>query len=68
MLSPASVKNEGPVMPNSVKVALIQNCAERDMAPSIAAVEPLIRSAAKDKSDAAKTSKDITKVVGDAGR
>ncbi len=36
-------------MPNSVKVALIQNCAERDVAPSVAAVEPLIRTAAKDK-------------------
>jgi predicted amidohydrolase len=35
-------------MPNSVKVALIQNCAERDVAPSVAAVEPLIRTAAKD--------------------
>src|SRR5215467_9272861 len=39
----------GSVMPNSVKVALIQNCAERDVAPSVAAVEPLIRTAAKDK-------------------
>src|SRR5689334_10055198 len=38
-------------MANSVKVALIQNCAEREMAPSIAAVEPLIRMAAKDKAE-----------------
>src|SRR5437868_2803813 len=36
-------------MANPLKVALIQNCAERDMAPSIAALEPLIRAAAKDK-------------------
>ena len=36
-------------MSNSVKVALIQNCAERDVAPSVVAVEPLIRAAAKDK-------------------
>jgi predicted amidohydrolase len=36
-------------MANTVKVALIQNCAERDVAPSVKAVEPLIRAAAKDK-------------------
>jgi predicted amidohydrolase len=36
-------------MPHPVKVALIQNCAERDMAPSIAALESLIRAAAKDR-------------------
>src|SRR4051795_8939680 len=38
-----------PAMPNPLNVALIQNCAERDMAPSIAALESLIRAAAKDK-------------------
>jgi len=37
------------IMPKTVKVALIQNCAERDVAPSVAAVEPLIRTAAEDK-------------------
>jgi predicted amidohydrolase len=36
-------------MSNTVKVALIQNCAERDVAPSVKAIEPLIRAAAKDK-------------------
>ncbi|HVO02976.1 MAG TPA: carbon-nitrogen hydrolase family protein [Candidatus Cybelea sp.] len=36
-------------MANLVKVALIQNCAERDMAPSIAALEPMIRAAAREK-------------------
>jgi len=30
------------------RIACVQNCAERDMAPSIAALEPLIRGAAKD--------------------
>jgi predicted amidohydrolase len=35
-------------MSNTFRVACIQNCAERDMAPSIAALEPLIRGAAKD--------------------
>ncbi len=33
-------------MAGTFKVACIQNCAERDMAPSIAALEPLIRAAA----------------------
>lgn len=33
-------------MTATFKVACIQNCAERDMAPSIAALEPLIRGAA----------------------
>jgi predicted amidohydrolase len=36
-------------MSNPLRVALIQNCAERDVAPSLAAVEPLIRAAARDK-------------------
>ena len=35
-------------MRQSFRVACVQNCAERDMAPSIAALEPLIRGAAKD--------------------
>jgi deaminated glutathione amidase len=35
-------------MSKTFRVACIQNCAERDMAPSIAALEPLIRGAAKD--------------------
>lgn len=35
-------------MAKSFRVALIQNSAEREMAPSIAALEPLIRAAAKD--------------------
>jgi predicted amidohydrolase len=35
-------------MSRSFRVACVQNCAERDMAPSIAALEPLIRGAAKD--------------------
>jgi deaminated glutathione amidase len=35
-------------MSKTFHVACIQNCAERDMAPSIAALEPLIRRAAKD--------------------
>jgi deaminated glutathione amidase len=35
-------------MNQSFRVACVQNCAERDMAPSIAALEPLIRGAAKD--------------------
>jgi predicted amidohydrolase len=38
-------------MPNRFKVALVQNTAERDMAPSIAALEPLIRAAAKEGAD-----------------
>jgi predicted amidohydrolase len=38
---------EAPVS-ESFRVACVQNCAERDMAPSIAALEPLIRGAAKD--------------------
>ncbi len=33
-------------MGKSFKVACVQNCAERDMAPSIAAITPLIRGAA----------------------
>jgi predicted amidohydrolase len=33
-------------MAESFRVACVQNCAERDMAPSIAALEPLIRAAA----------------------
>jgi len=37
-----------PTMSTKFRVACIQNCAERDMAPSIAAVTPLIRAAAKD--------------------
>jgi predicted amidohydrolase len=36
-------------MAKDVKVALIQNCAEREVAPSVKAVETLIRAAAKDK-------------------
>jgi deaminated glutathione amidase len=35
-------------MAESFRVACVQNCAERDMAPSIAALEPLIRGAAGD--------------------
>ncbi len=35
-------------MSRTVRVACIQNCAGRDMAPSIAAVLPLIRAAARD--------------------
>jgi predicted amidohydrolase len=35
-------------MAENFRVACVQNCAERDMAPSIAALEPLIRGAAKD--------------------
>ncbi|HXQ42366.1 MAG TPA: carbon-nitrogen hydrolase family protein [Candidatus Udaeobacter sp.] len=35
-------------MAEKFRVACVQNCAERDMAPSIAALEPLIRGAAKD--------------------
>ena len=35
-------------MTKTFRVALIQNSAERDMAPSIAALEPLIRAAARD--------------------
>ena len=35
-------------MSETFRVACVQNCAERDMAPSIAALEPLIRGAAKD--------------------
>jgi len=38
-------------MPDRFRVALVQNTAERDMAPSIAALEPLIRAAAKDGAD-----------------
>ena len=33
------------------KVALVQNCAEREMAPSLAEVERLVRDAAKDGAD-----------------
>lgn len=33
---------------NSFRVACIQNCAERDMAPSIEAILPLMRAAARD--------------------
>jgi deaminated glutathione amidase len=35
-------------MNQSFRVACVQNCAQRDMAPSIAALEPLILGAAKD--------------------
>jgi deaminated glutathione amidase len=35
-------------MAKTFRVACVQNCAERDMAPSIAALEPLIRGAAGD--------------------
>jgi predicted amidohydrolase len=35
-------------MAETFKVALVQNCAERDMAPSIVQLEGLIRAAAKD--------------------
>jgi predicted amidohydrolase len=35
-------------MAKTFRVACVQNCAEREMAPSIAALEPLIRGAAKD--------------------
>jgi predicted amidohydrolase len=35
-------------MAETFRVACVQNCAERDMAPSIAALEPLIRGAAGD--------------------
>jgi predicted amidohydrolase len=35
-------------MPSTFRVACVQNCAERDMAPSIEAVAPLIRAAAKE--------------------
>ena len=35
-------------MAETFRVACVQNCAERDMAPSIAALEPLIRGAAAD--------------------
>jgi predicted amidohydrolase len=38
-------------MSNRFRVAIVQNCAEREMAPSIAAIEPLIRAAAKDGAD-----------------
>jgi len=38
-------------MAETFKVALVQNCAERDMAPSIAALGPMIRAAAKDGAD-----------------
>ena len=33
-------------MAETFRVACVQNCAERDMAPSIAALEPMIRGAA----------------------
>ena len=42
-------------MAETFRVACIQNCAERDMAPSIAALEPLIRGAAKDGADGRKS-------------
>jgi predicted amidohydrolase len=35
-------------MAETFRVACVQNCAERDMAPSIAALEPMIRGAAGD--------------------
>jgi predicted amidohydrolase len=35
-------------MASTFRVACVQNCAERDMAPSIEAVAPLVRAAAKD--------------------
>ncbi len=35
-------------MAETFRAACVQNCAERDMAPSIAAIEPLIRGAAGD--------------------
>jgi predicted amidohydrolase len=35
-------------MASTFRVACVQNCAERDMAPSIEAVAPLIRAAARD--------------------
>src|SRR5215472_15227283 len=35
-------------MAETFRVACVQNCAERDMAPSIAALEPMIRGAAAD--------------------
>jgi predicted amidohydrolase len=35
-------------MAETFRIALVQNCAERDMAPSIAALEPMIRAAAKE--------------------
>ena len=35
----------------SFKVALVQNCAEREMSPSLAEVERLVRGAAKDGAD-----------------
>jgi predicted amidohydrolase len=38
-------------MAETFKVALVQNCAGRDMAPSIAELEPMIRAAAKDGAD-----------------
>jgi len=38
-------------MTDRFRVALVQNCAEREMAPSIAALEPLIRAAAKQGAD-----------------
>lgn len=38
-------------MPSKFRVAVVQNCAEREMAPSIAAIEPLIRAAARDGAD-----------------
>jgi len=38
-------------MANDLKVALIQNCAERDVAPSVAAVVPLIKAAAADQAE-----------------
>lgn len=38
-------------MAETFRVALVQNCAERDMAPSIAALEPMIRAAARDGAD-----------------
>ncbi|MEE8546294.1 MAG: carbon-nitrogen hydrolase family protein, partial [Alphaproteobacteria bacterium] len=35
-------------MSESFRVACVQNCAEREMAPSIAAVSELVRAAAQD--------------------
>ncbi|MFZ5792747.1 MAG: carbon-nitrogen hydrolase family protein [Pseudomonadota bacterium] len=38
-------------MTSKFRVAVVQNCAEREMVPSIAAIEPLIRAAARDGAD-----------------
>ena len=45
--SPRSIPGRA-AMAKTFRVACVQNCAERDMAPSIAALEPLIRGAAGD--------------------